>query len=81
MANAFRFGSAIQVLPSDTRKYFKLSFIIVVVVFIIFDLFCPFCIKKSLYVIYFNFVFQKMSFSNHCRIHFVRNEVLLTYLS
>ena len=81
MANAFRFGFAIQVLPSDTRKYFKLSFIIVVVVFIIFGLFCPFCIKKSLYVIYFNFAFQKMSFSNHCRILFARNEVLLTYLS
>ena len=37
--NTSRFGSAIQVLPYDIREYFKLSFVIAVVAFIIFDIF------------------------------------------
>ena len=78
--NNSRFGCAIQVLPSDITEYFNLSFIIVVVVFIIFDLFFLFYIQKSLYVMYTTFVIQKMSFFNHCRILFVRNKVVFTYL-
>ena len=68
--NTSRFGSAIHVLPSDIREYFKLSFIIAVVVFIFL-----FCFQKLLYVMYFTFVIQKMSFS--IVVEFVRNKVLL----
>ena len=60
--NTSRFGSIIQVLPSNIWEYFKLSFIILVEVFIIFNLFFLFYIQKLLYVMYTTFVIQKLSF-------------------
>ena len=39
-----------QVLPSDIREHFKLSFIIAVVVFIIFDLFCLFFVVRNYFM-------------------------------
>ena len=60
--NTSRFGAIIQVLPSNIWEYFKLGFIILVVVFIIFNLFFLFYIQKLLYVMYTTFVIQKLSF-------------------
>ena len=52
--NTSRFGSAIQLLPSKIRDYFKLSFIIVVVVFIsIFDFFSLFYSEITLCNLYY----------------------------
>ena len=78
--NTSGFGSIIQVLPSNIWEYFKLSFIIVVLVFIIFDLFFLFYIQKLLYVMYTTFVIQKLSFL--IIVEFLLSEItfyLLTY--
>ena len=48
--NTPRFSSAIRVLRSDIREHFKLSFIIAVVVFIIFDLFCLFFVVRNYFM-------------------------------
>ena len=78
-SNICRFGSAIQVLPSDIREYFKLGFIFVVVVFI-FDRFFSFVFRNHLCKVYY-LCYSKNVFFNHCRILFVRNKVYLpTYL-
>ena len=79
MLSAIPLGLALlyRYCPLISEDIFKLSFIIVVVVFIIFDLFFLFCIQKSLYIFYF--CCSKNILFNHCRILFVRNKILLTY--
>ena len=76
--NTSRFGSAIQVLPNDIREYFKLSFIIAVVVFIVFDLFFSLLYSEITLCNVFYFCYSKNVFFNYCRTLFVRNKVLLT---
>ena len=78
-SNTSRFGCAIQVLSSDIREYFMLSFIFVVAVFITSDFFFSFVFRITLCNVFY-FCYSKNVFLNHCRILFVRNKVLLTYL-
>ena len=75
------FGSAIQVLPSDLREYFNLSFISTIVVFIIFCCFFSLLYSEITLCNVYYFCYSKYVFFKHCRILFVRNKVLLYLLN